>query len=67
MAVSGAPERTEFHAQNICDVSLSMVNQVKQLQMPSGTKVEVRIGRHKLCYNQYFVVINRNCDIKLHL
>lgn len=45
MAVSGAPERTEFHAQNICDVSLSMINQVKQLQMPSGTKVEVRIGK----------------------
>lgn len=45
MAVSGAPERTEFHAQNICDVSLSMMSQVKQLQMPSGTKVEVRIGK----------------------
>lgn len=44
MAVCGAPERTEFHAQNICDVSLSMINQVKQLQMPSGAKVEVRIG-----------------------
>lgn len=44
MAVSGAPERTEIHAQNVCDVSLCMINKVKELKMPSGTKVEIRIG-----------------------
>lgn len=56
MAVCGAPERTELHAQNICDVSLSMINQVKQLQMPSGAKVEVRIGSNSSasCYVNAF-------------
>ncbi|XP_063926180.1 soluble guanylate cyclase 89Db-like [Zophobas morio] len=46
MAVSGAPESSENHAQNICDVSLCMMRHVKQLQIPSGTKVDVRIGIH---------------------
>lgn len=58
MAVSGAPERTEFHAQNICDVSLSMINQVKQLQMPSGTKVEVRIGNLTLNFFHNLVFVS---------
>ncbi|XP_044761356.1 soluble guanylate cyclase 89Db-like [Coccinella septempunctata] len=46
MAVSGAPEKTDEHASNICDVSLCMVKHVDQLQIPSGTKVGVRIGIH---------------------
>ncbi|KAL3278568.1 hypothetical protein HHI36_016114 [Cryptolaemus montrouzieri] len=46
MAVSGAPEKSETHASNICDVSLNMVEHVDQLQIPSGTKVGVRIGIH---------------------
>ncbi|KAJ8919157.1 hypothetical protein NQ315_012143 [Exocentrus adspersus] len=46
MAVCGAPERNENHARNITDVALCMVKHVKQLQIPSGTKVEVRIGVH---------------------
>lgn len=45
MAVSGAPERSEKHAANVIDVSLGMVKHVRQLQIPSGTKVEVRIGK----------------------
>ncbi|XP_076255193.1 soluble guanylate cyclase 89Da-like isoform X2 [Rhynchophorus ferrugineus] len=44
MAVCGAPEPTSLHAQNVCDVSLCMIRHVKQLQIPSGTKVDVRIG-----------------------
>lgn len=44
MAVGGAPERNENHAQNIMDVSVCMVKHVRQLKIPSGTKVEVRIG-----------------------
>ncbi|CAH1175614.1 unnamed protein product [Phaedon cochleariae] len=46
MAVSGAPERQKKHAQNIANVSLCMVKHVRQLQVPSGTKVDVRIGVH---------------------
>ncbi|KAG5867251.1 hypothetical protein JTB14_012831 [Gonioctena quinquepunctata] len=46
MAVCGAPDRSEDHAQNIADVSLDMVKHVRQLEIPSGTKVEVRIGVH---------------------
>lgn len=46
MSVCGAPEPNENHAQNILDVSLCMVKHVKQLQIPSGTKVEVRIGSY---------------------
>lgn len=44
MVVSGAPEQTADHAVNICDVSLCMMRHVNQLQIPYGTKVEVRIG-----------------------
>ncbi|KAJ8937792.1 hypothetical protein NQ318_012272 [Aromia moschata] len=46
MSVCGAPDRNDGHAQNILDVSLCMVKHVKQLQLPSGTKVVVRIGIH---------------------
>ncbi|XP_066140773.1 soluble guanylate cyclase 89Db-like isoform X2 [Euwallacea fornicatus] len=46
MAVCGAPEETLLHAQNVCDASLCMTRHVKQLQIPSGTKVDVRIGVH---------------------
>ncbi|CAH1989734.1 unnamed protein product [Acanthoscelides obtectus] len=44
MAVCGAPERNENHAQNIIDVSLCMAKHVKQMQMPSRAKVDIRIG-----------------------
>ncbi|CAH1111122.1 unnamed protein product, partial [Psylliodes chrysocephalus] len=46
MAVCGAPNKNDNHAKNIVDVSLEMVHHVKQLQIPSGNKVEVRIGAH---------------------
>lgn len=44
MAVCGAPDHNENHAQNIMDVSVCMVKHVRQLKIPSGTKVDVRIG-----------------------
>lgn len=47
MAVSGAPEQTDLHAQNICDVSLCMIDQIKELKMPSGANTEIRIGNTK--------------------
>jgi guanylate cyclase len=46
MAVSGAPEKTPTHAQNVCDVSVCMMQHVKRLKIPSGTKVDIRIGIH---------------------
>ncbi|VEN53055.1 unnamed protein product [Callosobruchus maculatus] len=46
MAVCGAPERNENHAQNIIDVSLCMVKHVRQMQIPSRAKVDIRIGAH---------------------
>lgn len=48
MAVCGAPEETLLHAENVCDASLCMTKHVKQLQIPSGTKVDVRIGTIQL-------------------
>lgn len=45
MVASGAPERTEEHAQNVVDLSLSMIDKVNDLHMPSGGKVEIRIGK----------------------
>ncbi|KAH1020983.1 hypothetical protein HUJ04_010562 [Dendroctonus ponderosae] len=46
MSVCGAPEETPLHARNVCDASLCMTRHVKQPQIPSGTKVDVRIGVH---------------------
>lgn len=46
MAASGAPERSENHAVNVADLSLSMLKNVRGLKMPSGANVEVRIGIH---------------------
>nr|XP_022912206.1 soluble guanylate cyclase 89Db-like [Onthophagus taurus]XP_022912207.1 soluble guanylate cyclase 89Db-like [Onthophagus taurus] len=46
MAVSGAPEKTKEHAKNVCDFSLSLIKNVKELLMPSGGGVEVKIGIH---------------------
>ncbi|XP_060524248.1 soluble guanylate cyclase 89Db-like [Cylas formicarius] len=46
MVVGGAPQRTKSHAENICDVSLCMAKHIKHLQIPSGNKVDVRIGVH---------------------
>nr|CAD7455710.1 unnamed protein product [Timema tahoe] len=44
MAVSGAPEFTPDHAQNVADVSLCLVRRVEQMHLPSGIRIQIRIG-----------------------
>lgn len=46
MAASGAPDRTENHAQNIADVSLQLLKHVRSLKLPSGLDIQIRIGIH---------------------
>ncbi|XP_076659417.1 soluble guanylate cyclase 89Da-like [Halictus rubicundus] len=46
MAASGAPDRTENHAQNIADVSLQLIKHVQSLKLPSGLDIHIRIGIH---------------------
>lgn len=51
MAASGAPERTEKHAQNVADLGLRMLESVKKLDISADSKIEIRIGF-------YFLVVN---------
>lgn len=44
MAVSGAPERTKKHAENIAAVSFEMIKQADEIKSPDGAKVNIRIG-----------------------
>jgi len=44
MAVGGAPEYNPKHAENVADVALCLLRQVKQLKMPSGISIQIRIG-----------------------
>ncbi|XP_076621621.1 soluble guanylate cyclase 89Db [Colletes latitarsis] len=46
MAASGAPDRTENHAQNVADVSLQLIKHVQSLKLPSGLDIQIRIGIH---------------------
>ncbi|XP_076238178.1 soluble guanylate cyclase 89Da [Calliopsis andreniformis] len=46
MAASGAPDRTETHAQNTADVSLQLIKHVRSLKLPSGLDIQIRIGIH---------------------
>ncbi|XP_076546019.1 soluble guanylate cyclase 89Da isoform X2 [Osmia lignaria lignaria] len=46
MAASGAPDRTEHHAQNIADFSLQLLKHVRSLKLPSGLDIQIRIGIH---------------------
>ncbi|KAF5295129.1 hypothetical protein FQA39_LY13280 [Lamprigera yunnana] len=46
MAASGAPEKNANHAENIANLSLSMIEHVRSLRMVSGGKLEIRIGMH---------------------
>ncbi|XP_076171822.1 soluble guanylate cyclase 89Da-like [Ptiloglossa arizonensis] len=46
MAASGAPDRTETHAQNIANVSLQLIKHVQSLKLPSGLDIQIRIGIH---------------------
>jgi len=44
MAVSGAPEYTPEHAENVADVALCLLRHVKRLKLPSGISMQIRIG-----------------------
>jgi guanylate cyclase len=45
MAVGGAPEYTPQHAENVADVALCLLRHVKQLKLPSGISIQIRIGQ----------------------
>lgn len=45
MVVAGAPEKTTFHAHNICDMALDMVGSIDHLKDPSnGNHIQIRVG-----------------------
>lgn len=44
MAASGAPERRKDHAELIANVALTMIREVKEISVPSGKGVDIRIG-----------------------
>lgn len=44
MAVSGAPEYTENHAQNVVDLGICFLQEVHNLKLPSAVTTEIRIG-----------------------
>lgn len=45
MVVAGAPEKTKYHAHNICDMALDMVRSIDHLKDPSnGNNIHIRVG-----------------------
>lgn len=45
MVVAGAPEKTKYHAHNICDMALDMVRSIDHLKDPSnGNNIQIRVG-----------------------
>ncbi|XP_069762917.1 soluble guanylate cyclase 88E-like isoform X1 [Narcine bancroftii] len=47
MVVAGVPEKTMFHAHNICDMALDMVRSIDHLKDPStGNNIQIRVGVH---------------------
>uniref|UniRef100_G3Q1S4 guanylate cyclase n=1 Tax=Gasterosteus aculeatus TaxID=69293 RepID=G3Q1S4_GASAC len=47
MVVAGAPEKTKYHAHNICDMALDMVRSIDHLKDPSnGNHIQIRVGIH---------------------
>lgn len=48
MVVAGAPEKTKYHAHNICDMALDMVRSIDHLKDPSnGNNIQIRVGEWK--------------------
>ncbi|CAG06290.1 unnamed protein product, partial [Tetraodon nigroviridis] len=48
MVVAGAPEKTKYHAHNICDMALDMVRSIDHLKDPSnGNNIQIRVGGWK--------------------
>ncbi|XP_050436148.1 soluble guanylate cyclase 89Da-like [Adelges cooleyi] len=46
MAVSGAPEYTDEHAQNVIDLSLEFAETISDLQFPDNIRITIKIGVH---------------------
>ncbi len=45
MVVAGAPEKTKYHAHNICDMAVDMVRSIDHLKDPSnGNNIQIRVG-----------------------
>lgn len=47
MAVSGAPEFVERHAQNIINLGICFLREVRNLVLPSDVTIEIKIGKKK--------------------
>ena len=46
MVVSGAPDRTKYHAIHICDMALDMVEAMTGLRDPSSKgNMKIRVGK----------------------
>lgn len=46
MVVSGAPDKTRYHALHICDMSLDMLDAMNELRDPSTDgNMKIRVGR----------------------
>uniref|UniRef100_UPI00398F2686 soluble guanylate cyclase 88E-like n=1 Tax=Pristiophorus japonicus TaxID=55135 RepID=UPI00398F2686 len=47
MVVAGVPKKTKYHAHNICDMALDMVQSIGHLKDPStGSNIQIRVGVH---------------------
>ena len=47
MVVAGAPEVTQLHAVNICDMALGMMLSMRDLRDPSNdSHMRIRVGRY---------------------
>ena len=55
MVVSGAPDRTRYHAIHICDMALDMVEAMSGLRDPSSKgNMKIRVGQFSiLLYYMY--------------
>lgn len=44
MAASGAPEKTELHAQNLANLGLAMLENIRKIKTKENNEVDIRIG-----------------------
>ena len=65
MVVSGAPDRTKYHAIHICDMALDMVEAMTGLRDPSSKgNMKIRVGKiyciicHRLIQHEAIVIHN---------
>lgn len=64
MVVSGAPDKTRYHALHICDMSLDMLDAMNELRDPSTDgHMKIRVGRlHVLQTQCYFKSAQAFCQ-----